>query len=134
MSTTDSSKKIDTQYSGYEKSDVPAIWVVYAALALFMGVGASAAFVLGILVVSAPEGAKQYKPALEAEQMPSSSPWLELDPESDRARIEAAATKKLHGFQWIDRRNGIVQIPIERAMRMLADQGWPGTSETGRTR
>jgi hypothetical protein len=119
------------QHPGYEKSDVGARAVIYAALALFVGVGASAGFVLGLLNALTPEGAKQYTPTLTDEQRPSPSRRLQLAPASDRARIEAAAMRRLHGYQWVDRERGVAAIPIERAMQMLAERGWPDAGKAG---
>ncbi len=38
-------------------------------------------------------------------------------------RLEAAQTKLLSEYRWIDRDKGIVQIPIGRAMQILAGEG-----------
>jgi len=34
--------------------------------------------------------------------------------------LRAAQLKRLHAIAWVDKRNGIVAIPIERAMELLA--------------
>ena len=38
-------------------------------------------------------------------------------------RLEKAET--LQGYRWIDRDAGIVQLPIERAMQLIAERGHP---------
>jgi hypothetical protein len=48
-------------------------------------------------------------------------PALESAPQADRAAYMAEKEKLLHGYQWIDRQAGIARIPIEQAMRILAD-------------
>jgi hypothetical protein len=41
-----------------------------------------------------------------------------------RAAVESAAAATLTGYAWVDRSAGTARIPIERAMELLAKQGW----------
>ena len=36
----------------------------------------------------------------------------------------------LHHYRWVDRRNGIVSIPIDRAIQLLAQRGVPPSSNS----
>jgi hypothetical protein len=38
-------------------------------------------------------------------------------------RIEEEQTSRLQGYHWVDRQQGLVQIPIERAMQLLVLEG-----------
>ncbi len=38
-------------------------------------------------------------------------------------QLEAEQTSRLTAYQWVDRKAGLVQIPIERAMQLLAVEG-----------
>jgi hypothetical protein len=65
-----------------------------------------------------------------------SSPNLEIDDSHAiqlKLRIEQRA--QLNSYGWIDQSNGVVRIPIERAMDLLAKRGLPtrtnGISQTG---
>ena len=42
------------------------------------------------------------------------------DPTADLAAQRQSENAHLHGYAWIDRRNGIVQIPIDRAMELMS--------------
>jgi hypothetical protein len=62
-------------------------------------------------------------------------PNLQIDDDhAERTSLLAAQNQKLNSYGWIDRSNGIVQIPIERAMDLLAQRGLPtrtnGISQT----
>src|SRR6185437_6344504 len=40
----------------------------------------------------------------------------------DWARLDRQEAERLHGYGWVDRRAGVVRIPIERAMERLAER------------
>jgi hypothetical protein len=48
-------------------------------------------------------------------------PRLQVNDEADLAELRAEEAKKLQGYQWVDRKAGVVRIPVEQAMRLLAD-------------
>ena len=52
-------------------------------------------------------------------------PRLEETPTVDLARMRAAEDAYLNSYGWIDQRNGIVRIPIDRAIDLLAQRGLP---------
>jgi hypothetical protein len=43
----------------------------------------------------------------------------------DRQELEAGVHRRLESSGWVDRERGVAHIPIERAMAMLAERGWP---------
>jgi hypothetical protein len=47
--------------------------------------------------------------------------------------IESATEKRLDGYGWVDRRAGVVHVPIERAMALVVSgaKPVPGPQETG---
>lgn len=51
---------------------------------------------------------------------------LEVNPRARLAQFEQADSAALHRYGWIDRDHGLVQIPIARAMALLAQRGLPG--------
>lgn len=50
-------------------------------------------------------------------------PRLQADPHGDLHRLEAAQRKTLSSYAWVDPARGIVQIPIARAMQLIAARG-----------
>jgi hypothetical protein len=67
-------------------------------------------------------------PVFEARQPPP-EPRLEVSPQQDLRQMRAAETALLHSYGWVDRQAGIVRIPIERAIELLAERGLPARRE-----
>ena len=74
-------------------------------------------------------------------------PRLQVEPVQDLAQIRAQQADTLNAYGWVDRRNGVVHIPISRAIDLLLersalpvrpnpppapDRGGPGTAEPHR--
>jgi hypothetical protein len=72
-----------------------------------------------------PEGAAASP--LEGFQLPPPPPRLQANPQADLARMRSEAEARLRSFGWADRPNGIVRMPIERAMDLIVERGLPGT-------
>jgi hypothetical protein len=102
----------------YEPRDVPPRGVVLGLLGLFGLIAVAALVVAGLFQLwpAAP-------PAPAAPNVPA--PRLESHEGQDRPAIDAAAQAKLQGYGWTDRANGRAHIPIERAMELQVQQGWP---------
>jgi hypothetical protein len=102
----------------YEPRDVPPRGAVFGMLGLF-GLIAVAAIVVAVLFqiwpAAPPTPAKPNVPA----------PRLESQEGQDRPAIDEAAREKLKGYGWTDRPGGKAHIPIDRAMELLVQQGWP---------
>lgn len=62
----------------------------------------------------------------EPEPMPSAErlagPRLQISPARDLNELQAAEDEALNSYGWVDRDNGIVRIPIERAMEVLVER------------
>ncbi|HTP30868.1 MAG TPA: hypothetical protein VMJ75_01770 [Candidatus Acidoferrales bacterium] len=52
-------------------------------------------------------------------------PRLEVSPTRDLAGLRAQEDAELNRYRWVDKQRGIVSIPIERAMELIANQGIP---------
>lgn len=107
--------------TGFETRDTPP-W-------LFPVLGALAAGLIGAVVVSLlvifPDAAKDQNHALKT---PMPEPRLQTDPAGDLKRYKAQAMERLTGYGWADHEHGIAHIPIDEAMRRVAERGiadWP---------
>jgi len=69
-------------------------------------------------------------PAQDARQLPP-EPRLEEVPAIDLQEMRAAEDQVLHNYKWLDQPNGIVRIPIDRAMELIAQRGLPARKESG---
>ncbi len=54
------------------------------------------------------------------------TPRLQTDGEADLRRFRADEEKRLTTYYWVDQQKGTVHIPIEQAMKALAQTGAPG--------
>lgn len=52
-------------------------------------------------------------------------PQLQIDPARDLAQMQTADDGRLNSYGWIDQQAGVVRIPIERAMDLIAQRGLP---------
>ena len=62
-------------------------------------------------------------------------PNLQLDDDhAERAALYQAQNQHLNSYGWVERSNGIVRIPVDRAMDLILQRGLPsetnGTSQT----
>ena len=55
-------------------------------------------------------------------------PVLQVKAPSDLARLRTEEDSILSTYGWVDRATGVVRIPIDRAMQLLADRGLPAAS------
>jgi hypothetical protein len=56
-------------------------------------------------------------------------PRLQVSAPLDLNEARAAETATLNSYAWIDEKGGIVRIPIERAMELVARRGLPARAE-----
>lgn len=61
----------------------------------------------------------------DAPQPPA--PRLQVSPQTDLARLHARDDRQLGSFGWVDREGRIARMPIDRAMKLLVERGWPST-------
>ncbi|MGH6943584.1 MAG: hypothetical protein ACREH6_05120 [Geminicoccaceae bacterium] len=110
---------------GYEPTDASikvVLWVVVGWIA-FVVVGALAlGGLLGLFdVLRAPS---PVGPLGRVELTPP-EPRLEANPKQTLERVRQHEDQLLAGYAWIDRKAGRARIPIDRAMQLLAERGWP---------
>ncbi len=53
------------------------------------------------------------------------APRLQEQPFVDIKQLRAEEQRLLDNYGWVDEKNGVVRIPIEEAMRLLAERGLP---------
>jgi hypothetical protein len=61
----------------------------------------------------------------EAPEPPA--PHLQVSPHADLTQLQASEDAQLNSFGWADRTDLIARMPIEQAMKLLAERGWPST-------
>jgi hypothetical protein len=104
----------------FERSDVDPRLIAK----LGAGIGAFIIAVPLVMPLAYPQAEKQ-KP-VQHPHIAASAVVLAVHPREDLARFEKADAEALDRYRWIDRKQGIVQIPIGRAMDLLVQRGLPG--------
>ena len=62
-------------------------------------------------------------PATPAARFPE--PRLQANAAADLVKTQAAEEEKLDTYGWVDRNAGITRMPVEQAMRLIAEHGVP---------
>jgi hypothetical protein len=109
--------------------DVDLRGVVLTGFWLAVGTIASAAFIGGLLwfLGRSPNRAdKPLSPQVASNlQRTPPEPRLEANPLVPRMRVRAEEDWVLQSYGWVDEKAGVVRIPIDRAMDLLAERGLP---------
>ncbi len=65
-------------------------------------------------------------PVAEANQpRPRPRAALQADPTADMVKFAKEEEAALTSYAWVDRASGVVQIPVERAIEIVAERGLP---------
>lgn len=127
--------------SGYDTKDVHGkpLAVYFAILTVITIMSAIVALVSWRAWAPRPNsGSVAVLPVAEERPLPA-LPRLQPAPQLDIKALHAAEHQKLGTYAWIDKQAQIVQIPIDRAIDIVAEKGLPhgreahvpGTGQTG---
>ena len=114
---------------GHEERDVSFVPLVRGLIGLVALVILSLVVVrvlLGYLAVHEAETSPQPNPLAQnfGRQVPP-EPRLQSDPLQDLQTLRAQEEAQLTSYGWVDRKAGIVRIPVQRAIELLAQRGLP---------
>lgn len=120
-------ERMDT---GYEHSDArlkPLLWFA-AGLALLVAAAMWGMWVMDSGFERSRAAESTAHPLLEGSEGPggseaSGAPALQADPALELAEVRRKEQSLLDSYGWVDPENGVVRIPIERAMALLAERG-----------
>jgi hypothetical protein len=122
--------------ASYELSDLRPGYIA------FFGIGLSIVLVISVVIASlivhykTLQHARQDTPiprlAREREAMPE--PRLQVDAPNELRQLRAAEEAALNSYGWVDKDAGIVKIPVDRAMEILAKKGLPARKQRETTR
>jgi hypothetical protein len=111
-------------YEPYEQAIRPVVLFT-------LGLAAATVLVLWLMKVAASElgreareGSHAIHPLAEAGDV-RPKPLLQETPALDLERFRAKEEETLSTYGWVDRSSGVVRIPIERAMEIVAREGLP---------
>ncbi|MFQ5650592.1 MAG: hypothetical protein ACE5IY_11675 [bacterium] len=119
---------------GYETSDArigPILMSIIALFALLAVAFVSMYSLYGFFKRTNEEAAAPRSPlALERPLPPE--PRLQVHPEMDWQTFRARQDSILNNVGWVSREAGIVRLPIERAMEMVLQRGFPVREQAGK--
>ncbi len=112
-----------SEKSGYEVEDASAKGIAVFAVGLFTII-IGTMLVLGIMYKFLYHD-DQAIPVPEAQANFQNAPKARTSIDEDWVGIDVQARQHLEGYGWTDRRQGVVKLPIERAMELVAKEGLP---------
>ena len=109
------------KHTGHETTDASTFYVGLFALGLVLMI------VLSLLLLdrmfwrfeASAERADPIVSPVAGNQIPS-GPRLQTQPSADLAKLRHDEDETLSSYEWIDQQQGIVQVPIERAIDLLS--------------
>jgi hypothetical protein len=117
---------------GYETGDVNAWAVGRFAIALIAIVALSLGLLAGLFKYF--QTRDQAKPVVETQDLRRLFPELRLQPMLDLKAVRAEEDRILNGYGWVDPPRGVVRIPIDVAIDVLARKGLPSRPDPSRDR
>jgi hypothetical protein len=116
-----------TSQKGYEVSDARFHAIMWGggALVILMIL----AFVLMYVLLGHFESRQQAiatppSPLLEGRPLPP-QPRLQVTPEIDLKTLRAKEDSLLNSYGWVSKEAGVVRIPVDRAMKLILERGFP---------
>jgi hypothetical protein len=131
MEPRDATHDIDRHGAGvgHEQRDVAFRPLVHGLLALVALIVVSVILmrlVFGFLVERAAKESPPANPLAQSfgRQVPP-EPRLQSDPLQDLRALHAEEDAVLNNYGWVDRKTGVVRIPVQRALELVAQRGLP---------
>lgn len=113
--------------SGYDKKDVtgkPVAWSFIVLTVITIACAIVALVSWNDWKDKRSSGAVAVLPVAQERALPE-LPRLQEMPQLDIKALHAEERTRLDEYAWIDKQAGIVQIPIDRAMELIAERGLP---------
>ena len=116
---------------GYELSDLKArnIALFAAALAITIALVLLVSYWL-FEFAAVQQAEKEHPPSpLASTHEPTPEPRLQVHAPKELQEMRAAEDALLKNYGWVDQKAGIVRIPVDRAIELLAKRGLPARTE-----
>lgn len=122
----------DERTLGYEVRDLPPRAIVIFGMIILLTI--AGAILLARWYYSALDSRflardRPPSPLAEPDTRPP-EPRLQVTPQLELDEVRTRDRARLSGYRWIDRSQGTVQIPIERAIDLIAERGIPASQAT----
>ncbi len=124
-----------TSGGAYERRDLSPRVIGLFLVGLVIATGLTFMAMWGLFDYYAAWQASAYRPPsplADVRQIPP-EPRLQVSGAADLAAFRAKEKAELNSYGWVDRKAGIVRIPIQRAMDLLLQRGLPTTPQKAGT-
>jgi len=124
--------QLHEEHPGYhEESDVSIKGIVRFLVILTIGVGIICIFLVWMFrFLAAKQGSFSREVVTQQRELPP-LPRLQVTPVHDLESQRTREQELLGKYVWIDKPSGMVRIPIERAMDLVAERGLPARKAEG---
>jgi len=121
---------------GYELSDLNPRFIAMFGIGLVVAVAVAVIVTSLFMRYRAFQHARQETPVprLAREREITPEPRLQVDAPKELRQMRAAEDAALSSYGWVDKDAGIVKIPVDRAMEILAKKGLPARQEEQKIR
>jgi hypothetical protein len=121
---------------GHELSDHKPGYIALFGIALTAVIVAAVVITSLLIHFKAAEHSRQETPVprLAQEREATPGPRLRVDANKDVRQMRAGEEAVLNSYGWVDKDAGIVKIPVDRAMEILAKKGLPARKQEQKTR
>jgi hypothetical protein len=118
--------------TGHQTSEIDLRGVAWMTVCLVIAVMAVLVTVGGLFSLFKRQYASESAPSgiTTAGRLPP-PPRLQNNPASDWQQLLETENAKLNSYGWIDKNAGMIRIPIERAIDLLAQRGFPARGNDG---
>lgn len=125
----------DSVETGHELSDLSARNIALFGAGLAIAIAVALLTVYGLMTLLRAREARQAEPPspLAVTPEPVPGPHLLVQPGRALQNMRAEEETRLKSYGWIDEEKGIVHIPIERAVEILAEKGLPARQSEPQT-
>jgi hypothetical protein len=121
--------------TGYERSDLKPGTIALFGVGLAVVIGAAVVITSLFVHYRALQHSRQETPVprLAGEREATPEPRLQVDAQNELRRLRAAEDAALNNYGWVDKEAGVVKIPVDRAMEILAKKGLPAPKQQAKT-
>ena len=123
--------KPHTPHPGHETTDINVWAVGKFAIALVVVTVLSLVLLFGLMKYFQSRETTEVVKTVDPEKA-FPQPQLQKLPIPDLRQFHADEDKVLNSYAWVDQPKGVVRIPIERAIDVLAQRGLPSVSRASR--
>ncbi len=111
----------------YEESDAQFRGIFWSGIGLFAVIGFSFLIIIGLFNFLENWQGKSSKPVspLAESQQPPAGPRLQVDPESELIQFKVIEDSLINTYGWIQKEAGVVRIPVDEAMKLMLQRGFP---------